>query len=577
MDLSSCYARSLLDELGSSSSPSPFARTLNTVSGSFLIHLFPDAEKEAVAGTMAEPFTSSGSTRSSSCKGTTPHTIEQAVEAFRRRKQQQPCGQQFDSAPIDLVAVVLDVIVKNTTDTPFCQIWIRDASLSDDSCCQVLLFGTPKVRRAAQQLKLQRGDVVRFNRVHLLSDRARRDDGLPVYTFRHSFQDPEAGVEYFRLLQVDGGGAATAPPRVQIDESIQAVPDSMRTDATYLESLVAWYKSSEFCVKTTTLPPLTCQYRSLSELQSCQGVVSHVVATVLQVETDTAANHRLSSMKKKRRRRSSPSGVEAPPPTYATLTDDDGKTVTSFFLDNRLSEHQRFQKVLSDACDAKQPVRFSSVVAKTQRADSSRSKHDEVLLWPTANTDIALATERELEQRAIHQRNEATQGATQASWALSLSQHQSNARQLEIRSPLLDIRVNGVSLVRNQARYLQDNPSELHSFFRSNNDEHCYSTAIVTIKDAGLGRMDAKADGTIVQSLCGGVDLEELRNDGSSLPAEIGELAFNLLRGLLNEGIELRWVILESTAATTNDKSHEEDEEADTEYRVHSVSLPRLL
>jgi len=490
--------------------------------------------------------------------GSTPYSIERAVEELQSRKRRHQCGDSSSNSPIDLVAVILDVVIRNDDDpftSPFCRLWIRDASLNSNTRCHVLIAGKRKVDVISKELKLRRGNVVRFNRVHL-NDRSHDEawgthggDGT-VYSFKYFFHDLEAGEDYFRLLHIDKVTAT------KVDEN--KVPDSMRTDPKYLEELVAWFQNSGYCLTTKPLPPLTCQFRSLAELQTSQGVESHVVATVLQVETA----HRLFSMsKKKKRRRSS---VEAPPPTYVTLTDDNGTTVTNLYLDNLCSRHKLFQPILSQANDEKQPVRLSHVVTKKRQLGAD----EVILLLPTNKTEITLAKDHEIKKQQQRIYNEATQASL-----LSMTQSQRHLtdanRPMEIQSPLLDIHVNGMSpLARTEC--LKD-PSKLYRLLRSDNDNKneprsFASAVILTLQESdGSKRMVVQADGTVVQTLCGGIELEDLllQND-----TNLGAIAVNLFSSLLKERVMLRWTIL-------LESDSQGDEEQDS-YRVLSVSLPKL-
>jgi hypothetical protein len=480
-------------------------------------------------------------------KGTIPHTILHAVEACRTEKRRR------DDAPIDLLAVVVNV---EQTDT-LGRLWIHDASLPQGQSAQILLLGKTKRDMVVDELEIRPGDVIRFNRIDLRND----DDRTPnVFVFWHSFQDPEAGVEFFRLCHVDGfTGRVDTSPEISI-------PDSMQTNQGSLDELISWYRSSNLFVQSTTLPPLPCQYRPLAALQSCLGVVGHVVAHVLQVEI-------CAHIEKRRKRRKAPTAVEPTSTIFATLTDDNGATMMTFYLDNSSSDHQKFQAVLQQAENEKRPVRLSRVVTKSASRLRATLRTDDILLVPTSETDVAFAENEDKVQYLSRKKN----GSTKSQDYMAMADLARNNKEiLHILSPILDITVKRVSLARQQKEYLNldETSLSLNGLFRAEerNDEGVsYSSATITLRDPDLGEVHAEADGSILQILCGGLELSEWSPSRSICepavtPTAYHQLVRDMIRGLLTENVKLRWVI-ERIVVDRNVKSR---------YRVLDVSLPEL-
>lgn len=221
-------------------------------------------------------------------QGTTPCTIAQAICLCKGQQQRSS-----SVAPIDLVAIVVDVIL-----SPFQQslVWIQDGSLTkndddehDSPHGALFSFSNSAI---VQEHQVSIGDVVRFNRVALKGSRKHKNhhsdnktlfEGSSVlYSFHHPWSDPEAGPEWFCLGHVDGTSGEFQPTQA-------ILPDSMQTDSSYLQRLYHWYlTSSYFQVRQTTTPllsPLPCQLRSICDLShSCVGVISHVHARVLDLQ-----------------------------------------------------------------------------------------------------------------------------------------------------------------------------------------------------------------------------------------------------------------------------------------------------
>lgn len=503
-------------------------------------------------------MTSPLSSAAASSNGTSPHTILSAVDACRER-----CV-SVNAVPIDLLAVV----VRIESTEKLVRLWMHDASLPPGRRAQILFFGKRKRDAIVDDLMIRPGDVVRFNRIDLRKDQ----DGPPeIFVFWHAVQDPEAGAEFFRICRVDGFTGQ------QIDFSLDiAVPHSMETNQARLDELISWYRSSEYFGHSASLQPLPCQRRSLAEFQACLGVVGHVVAYVIQVE-------QCGTVAKRGKRKKAQATAADPTSIFATLTDDDSATLTTFYLDNSVPEHQRFQKVLQRARDEKRPVRLSRVSAKSASRlllQSSNIQNDEILLVPASDSDVALADSDEMDQIVSRLKNAPTQ--TQECMPMA-NVAPSGKEVLDRRSPILDITVKGVSLAHQLSAKFFDNmgteSSNLYHLFQfpraggsftSSSSLYEYSSATITLRDRELGAtaFNVEANGTIVKLLCGGLELDEWSptrcvEHGSS-PA-YNRLVLDVLRGLLTESVELWWEI----ERIVNHSGR-------TSYRVLGVSLPEL-
>ena len=584
----------------------------------------------------------------SSFHGTTkPYTIWQAVEEATRRRTSSTASL---SPPIDLVAVVLNAQQHNadasSSKTPTCRIWIRDASMPiniNSTCsaisCQVLIFGRSKVREIVHHLHVKRGDVMRFNRVHLQSEDPHRlssPNGVTLYTFKHSYQDPEAGLEYMRLLHVDPDDSDAEIQILLEQQRCNSIPNSMRTDPDYLKTLIHWYRTSYLGNLPTSntgraLPPLPTQYRSLAELQFCQGVVSHVLAFVLHVEKVQQLPRNV-----KRQRLSSHSAARTTFPsatTYAALIEAkvgeprmpaassdsqvSNNIMTLVINQSDCLQHESFRQSLIEACVLKRPVRLSHLVSKKSGQNHSsswsvvaraRNQQDNgMILQPTDLTKITVMREtnqNEIQSLIAGARDNPVTIATQALYeCLSQSQReQRNDGVLEIMSPVLNIHnAHGVSLQALLAdrEVLKNDPLQLCNFVQCgtakglsplsspswaakvllqpldrDNDNDNIKTG-----NGSLLRLQARMDGPMLHSLCG-LDPQELH-----LSPDQARLAVDFVASLVLEQIPLRWTLAVASTTKTGDgddspnlepTQHYGSSDPPVVYSVVRVSLPRL-
>jgi hypothetical protein len=490
---------------------------------------------------MSKPADVSGS---SGC-----YNIQQAADVCRQPKR---------DAPVDFLAVVVNISAVNQhAGKPTVTVWIVDPSIPEETKALVTYWGKKYQAEILEQKKIRIGDVVRFNRVSSREDEV--SHATAYRFFYHSSSDPEAGPEFWSLCNVerDTGAMLDYPTDPNI-------PESMRTDPARVVELVKWFRESKFfdSKRAEGISPLPCQHRSLAQLQSTTGSLSHVMAMVTDVQTSIPI---LFSACRKRKHAST-----VTPQCLATLTDDGGKSVMTF-----LDTERRFQATLEKAVSTKRPLRFSRVVSRAAgRTDATVMQRlvagaDQVFLVPTRDTVVKLATKEEEKDYMLSARRQA--GCTQQE-PLSMTQPPLQQQQGQedgdvakvLLAPLVDISVNGISLVENRDKYLQPTrlaSHRLNGLFRIGDNK--YRDVELTVRSPGRdGDTVLQANGKILQVLCGGLDLDEWGIDGDNKWTEhggYGELVIKMLSGLIDESVQLRWNI-------------------DTEpvYRVSHVTLPRL-
>lgn len=487
---------------------------------------------------------------------TTTTTADSCSEEIRSKRTTTPQQQHHDHHPIDLIGVVLHVDIlnlNNAAKTPTARLTIRDASLTRcEDHCQILLFGRRRVHDIAD--KVQRGDVLRFNRVHLLPPSNRNlyheKESTNTYVFRHSFHDLEAGLDYFRLLRLED---ATTSTTISLEGTYQRdvqhflrhfecvrVPDSMQTDATYLKNLIAWYLNSEYCAVNPPLPSLPCQYRSLAELQSCQGVISHVVAKVMYVESTNL----MSSPHKRQRKatitmskHSTYTGT-----TFARLVDALGTTMMTFVLDHSRPEQKHFRNVVwslsssqNRTMDQFTCIHLSRVVTKRRHHTtiSGTTTEDSLVLVPTLQTTVRSATQEEIQNHFIIPMDMSPM--THLSW--TQSQHYSTTntlttvmtmqRNVKIRSPLCDVTIikSGISLANNATSFVQE-ISQMKSSINGTTDAVGVTATLCSNCEKCSTRIVLGMDDAIVRILV------------------CDDWTFQRLRQLLESGLELCWDVL---------------------------------
>jgi hypothetical protein len=415
--------------------------------------------------------------------------------------------------------------------------------------------------------------------------------------------DPEIGVEYYRLGRTGierTTGAFQKEPEICSVVPF-AIPECMHTDPACIDSLITWFRTSSSFSElqqhyVPSFSPLPCQYRSLAQLQACTGVVSHVIATVNDLHLHQQPASTVVVYHKKRKFGSkAPSAQVVLPPVFATLTNGT-TTVMTFLVDsNHPKRQQHFHCTLQQAFHEKKPLRFSRIVSKSV----VRRAAGEVVIAPTAETTISIATEQEIvDYNTTKSQQPFVMSMTQhigpeTGPLLSLTQHcnhtnDNNSRDrkeeesITLSAYLVDICLNGVSLRQEQQKKTHD----WNRLFQSNADRSAYCDTVLLI----LGFPDAfndntkaesttasmtatatrkvRANGKILQLLCGGLELSEWQQEETNVDTEsnrqspYGTLVCDLIRGLLDGKIPLQWTIQKQTQQhhqliTTNGNEHE--------------------
>jgi hypothetical protein len=450
--------------------------------------------------------------------GTVPCSIVEAVTRLKER-----VGSTTDrSCPVDLLSVVVHRSTLRPTATTICQLWLRDSSLPPEAQAVISFVGSNKAVEIIQERNINVGDVVRFNRISLRQQEpTEKTTSKTLYEFCYDWQDPEAGPEFYRLGHID---ATTGSLKNAMD---LPVPPSMTTERNCLDRLVAWYRESELSNKRSeelTAPP--CQYRSLGNLQSSLGVLSHIIARVSHVDLVPQNARKLLGGKRRRE------GDRC----CALLTD--GRHVLSF-----LDTEGRFRSVLQQAVHSEKPLRLSRVMAKISSNDD-----DEVVLVPTRESVAQLVTEAEFQER-LSQTAAATASQlpfslTQASQAV-VNRDTTVARTYQVIAPILDIQIGSTSLAKTAPTAWKPSTFGSGRYYRS----------ATVILDGEQQPQEVAVDGRILQALCGDMDLQE------------GEWSSRFLQGLLEERIPLRWTLEDTTRlGSLNGEA--------CKHRVVRVSLP---
>lgn len=489
-------------------------------------------------------------------EGTVPHTIAQALQDCTERRKKPLESEAKQTAPIDLLVVVLTIEALSDSLVRF---WICDTSLlPSGGRAQVVMFGKVNHYTIFHKLMINSGDVVRFNRVDLRFNDSNFSSPND-FVFWHSWQDPEIGVALYRFCNIGDRTEYEIGNEINCGE---AVPSSMRTQRECLITLISWYRQSSF-MSGDSLQPLPYFRRTLAELMASTGVISHTVAYVVEV---VQRRHEKEFPKRNRGKNAKPNHYMA---TFATLSDDDGATMATLCFGQSTTEDDRFRRILESAKDSKTPVRFSHVIAKpphTQPYGSVR-RSDEVILMPSANTEIALATKCEI--AILRLRNAETQSEN----SLLVPIRYGNSLDpvtFDIRSPLFDMIVKGQSLAQIETLDVDLATLQLHGAleFTEKGNKRRYRSVVVKIKLDALDEFVlAEADGSIVKCLCGGLEIDEWsplprRNDCQN---QLGGIVASLVHNLIVERIELQWLVERVVELNVS-----------ICYKIRNVSLPEL-
>jgi hypothetical protein len=489
---------------------------------------------------------------------TVPYELSEAVDVCKKRIRETLASTR--DSPIDIVGVVVDL---SYTREPFpiACLWIQDPSLPPGVKALFSLRG-PKALAFIQECKVSIGDIVRFNRVSLKEIETDITGGKDaVYHFHHSWTDPEAGPEWCRLGHIGGNING------DFTQDFLVIPGQMQTDEACLERLVEWYRESVYFSarenQNPCLSQLPCQLRSLAQLQSLIGVVSNVVVKVTDFQ-NAPPNYELG----RKRRHSS---VSTAPCSFALLTDG---VCSMPFLDDK----SRFRTLLQQAVITGRPLRLTHVSSQAGRSRAhvgriQKDVLDEVVLVPTKSTMATLVQDGDA---ATWGPEESQVDPTQSQFPTNLThnscQPTSSRHRTILLSPIHDIvllsdgsNTHAHTSLAQVSEY-PDAPTRwasalVESSGDTNTPSYRYCSACVTLEATAVlsGKQEVKADGSIVQKLCGDLMVEDLVSGKESFHQH----AYNIMVSLWRERVPLRWTL--------------EQEPEGTMFRVVNVSLHKLV
>eukprot|EP00980_Cylindrotheca_fusiformis_P030652 scaffold25176_cov191-Cylindrotheca_fusiformis.AAC.2 len=404
------------------------------------------------------------------------------------------------SSLVDILAVVLSVI-KSPSIPPAsskckAEVCITDECLAPDESVFVTLWGSSALSRLEQE-RISNGDIIRFNRVGL----RKKGKRSKAYCFVHSLEDPESGLAWFRLSSKKG--AIHFP-----------VPENMKVAPERIEELKRFHQSSGN--GRSLLPPLRCRRRSLSELQASAGMLSHITIVVKSHDVQQSSPQALG-----KRRRSSP----MPQATmgYARVADaltPEG-TMTLVDLDNRFSGTLRSAKATG------QVLMFTNVSSRKQSDIQGKNcAVDEIILVPTQASVVLLISEEGKKQG----------GGTQT--LLDGTQvENSSYGEIEVISSIFDFSIGGMAL---QETRCMESPSSFLQNMTTTDGK--YREISVHLESFGTASAQPTysifASSKVTQTLCGGIEPEELIQDEG-----LRVRSFKLVHALLREQVLLRWTI----------------------------------
>jgi hypothetical protein len=459
-----------------------------------------------------------------------PPSLTEAIEMAKGRKNNNVSRRSSAAQqPIDLLGVVLrksdqqsPSVAAASSSIPRAEIWIVDetaASISSQRnkknsqnlSIRVTLSGSSEVARILDE-QITEGDILRFNRVSLLQ---KYDDANNNFQFSHSWKDPEAGVQWFRLGHVDRQGIFVT--------SNHRIPNEMSTPSQRLEELARWYATYQANGNDRPgLNPLPCQRRSLSEIMNSTGLHSNIVVRI--TEYDCKPSTPASTRK---RRRASPS-TQSTMTGFATLSDRSGTMISLIDVGNR------FGSSLRTAKESGKAIMLTGVVSKagSDIQEIQRSlPSDEVVLVPTKSTKAVVLSNEDM---LTPDNNDYTQDYTPTQIPGLSSRNESS-----LLGTLQDLRINGKSILTGRTlSFLKDFKTTM---IGSNKGQRTFKSGQVSIQSTVE---DTKIvtpftiDANVIRTLCGGVNESDILKTNA-----MGSYAMKVLKALLKGNTVLRWTV----------------------------------
>jgi hypothetical protein len=527
-------------------------------------------------------------------------SIATAVSLLEQRQDQKPSLEHAGNDPIDVVAVVAHRGVLTMQSPPLssmlasprADIYISDHSVSRNTTVKVSLHGLSEVTRTVEE-QIVPGDVIRFNGLRLGPQHnpqyALRNSGYDALVhFEKTRDDPEPGYSWYRLGRIRIVNEEVFPRRAILGNDQrhkQNFPREMATSDQRIQDLVTWFPgyllgddtsfapipvggetvlNSSTTESARSLSPLPCRRRSLAEIQSSSGMLSNILVHVTHCDSQVLPR---STTNPKKRPRASGSGTSHPRQIlgFATVTDHSGVIMSLFDQGNR------FGSIFQEALERKVLLSLTNVQSKKQcDIDGRPLASDEIVLWPTRTTAGSFLSSEETNSKFTgltdlpdDNKVSATQ-QTQNQLAFHNTKEGISGRYMTIKSSIIGITVNGRNIDKNLGRWT---PETLKTNLTAT-DSMNFEPAIIrlTALDGQEGAEEGVlAQGSIVESLCGGITPSEWSNEslarhsanmlpgrGTALKAvraesqqicTMGYHALQLLCALVHEKIQLCWTI----------------------------------
>ncbi|CAB9524888.1 expressed unknown protein [Seminavis robusta] len=509
--------------------------------------------------------------------GKNPCTLQQAISLLGpssgkgiRKEVHQGTETTYTTTTrsVDLLAVVVRLSTR-TSRSPVGEVWVVDETLGKRNHALVSFYGNNAVL-AIQEKKLRVGSMVRFNGVKLrrMMEQTASSNSSRTYEFLHSWEYPPiGGVEWWEL-----GRVTSKSNGILSRQGSSRIPQGMETSTNQIQQLLRWYRQSKFFRENhhsdhQQLSPLPCQRRSLEEMQSSLGIVSHVmVRKIVRVETllDT------SSPNKKRR-------LSSPPPTKITVaTVSDGcHTVMPLLL---LRSHYGLQAKLQKALERGNPVLLHSVVCRKGRDvlsdEQQKALEDVKVLVPTSKTDLVLLsqkafprTEPQMTQTQHQQHASTTQTqdvsvpTQQPELSVKERQQTKSITVVEGHIEAIEFPDMGMELPNDNNKSSLPSPMKLLSLlthFQNGQDYREAIVRIVVVQTHHTRVLRIHADAKGMRNLAGGLKAKELK-ERPQLLSHVRDW----LEGLLEDKTCLRWRLVEEDSSSWD-------------YRLQKVTLIEL-
>lgn len=442
-----------------------------------------------------------------------PYTIRGALDTLTSKTSVSP------SAPVDLLAVVVSIISPSSaTSTSKAKLWIADESISSQVSVCVILYGSTEVSRVTEE-QISIGDVIRFNNLSLHKATDHDDNDFQLV---YSTIDPEPGLRWFCFGSLLAGDRC-----IKHDQSVdqKRIPDNMLTAPQRIQDLKTWFCNSRNKIFLSTLSPIPCKKRLLSETQASLGLLSNLGVNVLHHECQqTKILETPPSNSKKRKFASSISHASI---GFATVTDSSGVKMSLIDLNNRFSD------TLREAKDTGRVLLLTNI-SSTKQSDiqciqGKNCAFDEVILVPTRATVALLLSNEESQSSQNLVSYSLPNDATQT----QLPGFNSDNQESTLVSSILDISINGKLLHETKC---MDSPT---SFLKGMIRDGSYVEVTLHLESfAEGGNHLVFAKPSILQTLCGGLEAKELITE-----ERLRLHVFKLVQALIREQVLLIWTI----------------------------------